>query len=91
MLTIHEHHYPRADTHRLYVPRKEGERELKRIGGAYTAEVMKLMEYVESREDPLIQIVRTQQHHTNSNHLKLLRILRDLFRVKQSQLKHHSS
>jgi len=28
------------------------------IKGVYTAEVMKLMEYVESKEDPLIQVVR---------------------------------
>jgi len=37
-----------------------------RIEGAYIAEVMKLMEYVESKEDPLIQIVRTHQHYKNS-------------------------
>jgi hypothetical protein len=27
---------------------------------------MKLMEYVESKGDPLMQVVRTHQHHTNS-------------------------
>jgi hypothetical protein len=31
----------------------------------YIVRVMKLMEYVESKEDPLIQIVRTHQHDTN--------------------------
>jgi hypothetical protein len=55
------------------------------IEGSYTAEVMKLMEYVDRKEDPLIQIVRTHQHHTNSTHLKQLKILRNLFKVKQSK------
>jgi len=32
---------------------------------AYTVEITKLMEYVDSKEDPLIQIVRT--HHRNIN------------------------
>jgi hypothetical protein len=34
--------------------------------GAYTAEVRILMEYVESKESLLIQIVRATQHHRNS-------------------------
>jgi hypothetical protein len=33
--------------------------------GAYIAEVMKLMEHVESKEDPLDQTVNTKRHHTN--------------------------
>jgi hypothetical protein len=32
--------------------------------GAYITEVKKLMEYVESKEDPLTQIARTHQHYT---------------------------
>jgi hypothetical protein len=36
------------------------------IEGDYIAEVMKLMEFGQSKEDPLIQIVRTHQHHTDS-------------------------
>jgi hypothetical protein len=34
--------------------------------GAYMAETIKLVEYVESKGDPLIQIVRTHQHNKNS-------------------------
>jgi len=49
MLTIHGQHHPRADTDRLYVPRKEGGRGLTQIEGAYIAEGMKLLEYVKSK------------------------------------------
>jgi len=40
--------------------------------GAYKAK-MKLMAYVESKEDPMIQIVRTHQHHTNSTLLHTIK------------------
>jgi hypothetical protein len=49
MLTTHGHHHPRADTDRLYVPRKEVGRGLTQIEGAYIAEGMKLLEYVKSK------------------------------------------
>jgi hypothetical protein len=52
--------------------------------GAYIAEVMILMEYVENKEGPLIQIVRTRQYHANSTLLQL-HILRNIFEVKQSK------
>jgi hypothetical protein len=59
MLTINGQHHPRADNDRFYVPRKEGGRGLMQVEGAYIAETVNLVEYVESKEDPLIQIVRT--------------------------------
>jgi hypothetical protein len=37
MLTVREQHHPRADTDRLYVPRKVGRRELIHAEGAYLA------------------------------------------------------
>jgi hypothetical protein len=61
MLTIHRQHHPIADTDRLYVLREEGGRGMMQTEGAYTAEVMKLMGYVESKEDPLIQILMTHK------------------------------
>jgi hypothetical protein len=70
MLTIHRQRYPRADTDHLYVPRKEGERGLMQVEGAYIVETLNLVEYVESKEDPLIQIVRTHQHNINSAFLQ---------------------
>jgi hypothetical protein len=65
MLTIHGQHHPRADTNRLYVPRKEGGRGLIQVEGAYIAENLNLVEYVGSKEDQLIQLVRTHHHNTN--------------------------
>jgi hypothetical protein len=60
LLTIHGQHHPRADIDHIYVPRKEGRKGLMQVEGAYIAETLNLVEYVESKEDPLIQIVRTQ-------------------------------
>jgi hypothetical protein len=57
MLTIHGRHHPRVGIDRLYVPRKEGGRGLMQVEGAYIAETLNLVEYVESKEDPLIQTV----------------------------------
>jgi hypothetical protein len=64
MLTIHGQY---QDTDRLYIPRKKKGRGLIQVKGAYIAEIIKLMEYAESNKDPLIQIVRTHQHHKNLN------------------------
>jgi hypothetical protein len=66
MLTIHGQHHPRADIDLLYVPRKEGGRGLMQVEGAYIAETVNLVEYIESKEDPLIQTVKTHQHITKS-------------------------
>jgi hypothetical protein len=43
----------------LYAPRKDGGRGLMQIDGAYIAQVIKLEEYVEHTQDPLMQTVRT--------------------------------
>jgi hypothetical protein len=53
MLIIHGHYHPKADVDLLYVPRKEGERQLMQVG-AYIAETIKFVEYVENKEDPLL-------------------------------------
>jgi hypothetical protein len=59
-------HHPKADVDRLYVPRKDGGRGLMQIEGAIIAAVIKLKEYMEHTDDPLMQIVRTHQHNTSS-------------------------
>ena len=41
------------------------------LGEAYVAEITKLMEYVDNKEYPLIQIVRTHHHNINSAMLQL--------------------
>jgi hypothetical protein len=61
MLTIHGQY----DFDHLYAPRKEEGRGLMQTEGAYTTEVKKLIEYVESKEDPLMEVVRTHQHYAN--------------------------
>jgi hypothetical protein len=66
MLTIHRQHYPKADTDRLYVPRKYGGRGLMQIEGAYITEVNKLKEYVEHTGNPLMQI----SGHTNTTQVQ---------------------
>jgi len=66
LLTIHGQHHPKAHTDHLYVPRKQGGRGQIQLEEAYKVEITKLVEYVDRKEDPLIQIVRTHQHSINS-------------------------
>jgi len=47
-------------------PRKEGGRELMKLEEVHIVEITKLKEYVDSKEHPLIQIVRMYQHTTHS-------------------------
>jgi hypothetical protein len=86
MLTIHGQHHPRADNDLLYVPRKEGGRGLKQVEGAYIAETVSLVEYVGSKEDPLIQIVRTHQHNTNSALLQTTNKFKKSFQSETKQI-----
>jgi hypothetical protein len=66
LLTIHGQHHPKADVDRMYVPRKQGGRGLMQLEAAHAVEITKLMEYVDRKEDPLIQVVRKHQHNTDS-------------------------
>jgi hypothetical protein len=86
MLTIHGQHYPRADIDRLFFLRKDGGRGLMQIG-AYIVEVIKLEEYVEHTQDPLVQIVRTLQHNTFNTVSNSHQVQQYLFRVTQSKQK----
>jgi hypothetical protein len=87
MLTIHGQHHTRADIDRLYVPRKEEGRGLMQVEGAYIAETVNLVEYVGNKEDPLIQIVRTHQHNTNSALLQTANKFKKSFQSETKQLK----
>jgi len=66
LLTIYGKYCPKADVDRLYVPRKQGGRCLMQLEAAHAVEITKLVEYVDRKEDPLIQVVRTHQHNTDS-------------------------
>jgi hypothetical protein len=57
------------------------------VEGAYIAETVNLVEYVESKEDPLIQIVRTQQHNTNSALLQTANKFKKCFQSETKQIK----
>jgi len=59
LLTMHGQHHPKADVDRLYIPRKQGGRGLMQLEAAQEVEITKLVEYVDRKEDPLIQVVRT--------------------------------
>jgi hypothetical protein len=54
------------------------------VEGGNIAETVSLVEYVESKEDPLIQIVRTHQHNTNS---ALLQTANEFKKSVQSETK----
>jgi len=86
MLTIHGQHHPEADIDYLYVPRKEGGRGLMQIEGAYIAEVIKL-EYVERKEDSLVEIVRMHNHNTNLTLLQAVRNFKKSFQSEKKQIK----
>ena len=66
----------KADLDRLYVPRKQGGRGLMQLEADHAVEMTKLMEYVDRKEDPLIQVVITHQHNTNSAVLQIARYLK---------------
>jgi len=61
LLAIHGHYHNKADVDSCYVPRKRKRRGLIQLEEAYIAAVTRLMEYAQSKEDPLIQTVRTHQ------------------------------
>ena len=66
LLIIHGQHHPKADVGSFYVPRKQGGGGLMHLEAAHAVEITKLVEYVDRKEDPLIQVVRTHQHNADS-------------------------
>jgi len=46
------------------------------LEAAHAVEITKLVEYVDKKEDPLIQVLRTHQHNTNSAVLETARCLK---------------
>jgi len=88
LLTILGQHHPKADVDHLYVPRKQGGRGLMLLEAAHAVETTKLAEYVDRKEDPPIQVVRTHQHNTNSVLLQRARCLRTEVRKEMRKVKH---
>ena len=87
LLTIHGQHHPKADVDRFYVPRKQRGRGVMQLEAAYAVEITKLVEYVDRKEDPLIQVVRTQQHNTDSAVLLTARWLKTEVQKETRKLK----
>ena len=46
------------------------------LEAAHTVEITKLVEYVDRKKDPLIQVVRTHKHNTDSTVLQTARCLK---------------
>ena len=67
---------PKSRCRSLVCPRKQGGRGLMQLEAAHAVEITKLAEYVDRKEDPLIQIVTTHQHNTNSAVLQAARCLK---------------
>ena len=85
LLTIHGQHHPKTDVYRLYVSRKQGGRGLMQLEAAHVIEITKLVDYLDRKEDPLIQVVRTHQQNTNSAVLQTARCLKTEYRKKQEK------
>ena len=66
LLPIHEERHTKADVDRFFVPTKQRGRELKQTTEAYLVGITKLVEYVGSKKEPLMRIVRKHQHTINS-------------------------
>jgi hypothetical protein len=72
-------------------PENMGGRGLMQVEGTYTGDTIKLMEYAESKEDPMIQIVRMHQHNTNSALLQTANKFKKSFQSERKQIKKHDS
>ena len=59
-----------------YVPRKQGGRGLMQLEAVHGVEITKLGRCVDGQENPLIQVVRTHQHNTDSAVLQAARCLK---------------
>jgi hypothetical protein len=59
------------------------------LEAAHAVEITKLVEYVDRKEDPLIQVLRTQQHNTDSAVLQTARYLKtEVQRNKKNEGQH---
>jgi len=71
----------------LYIPRNQRGRGLKQLEEAYAAEITKLVECVDRKEDPLIQTVIRHHHNINSTLLQTARRLKTEVQIGTRQIK----
>jgi len=87
LLNIHGQHHPKAHVDRLYVPRKQGGRGLMQLEAAHAVEITKLVEYIDRKVDPLIQVIRTHRHNTDSAVLQTARYLKTKVQTETIKMK----
>jgi len=57
------------------------------LEAAQAIEITKLLDYLDREEDPLIQVVRTHQHNTNSAVLQTARCLKTEVQKERRKMK----
>ena len=57
------------------------------LEAADAVKITKLMEYVDRKEDPLIQVLRTHQHNTNSTVLQTAKCLKTEVKREKRKIK----
>jgi len=70
-----------------YVPRKQGGRGLMQLEAVHGVEITKLGRCVDGQENPLIQVVRTHQHNTDSTLLQISRCLKTEVQKETKKMK----
>jgi hypothetical protein len=70
-----------------YVPTKQGGRAVLLLEASHPIEITKRVEYVERKEDPLIQAVRTHQHNIDPAVLHTARRLKTEVQRETIQIK----
>jgi hypothetical protein len=99
MLTMYKMHHPKADIDRLYVKRKEGRRGLVQFEAAYKAEIINIVEYLNTKykEDQFVNTVKVREStQPNMNSILKLaaKIIEELSQidgendVKQDEMQH---
>ena len=69
LMTMHKALHPRDDVDRLYVPRKEGGRELASIEDSVDISIQRLKDYIEKHERGLITTIRNNTDNTIDNRM----------------------
>ena len=72
-MTVHKASDPIDDIDRLYVSRKEGERELTNIKDSVDASIQRLKDYIEKRGEGLITATRNNTDNTKTNRKTITR------------------
>ena len=72
-MTKHKALHPKHDVDRLYVSRKEGERELARIEDSINASIQRLLHYKEKHGGGLITTIRNDTENTIANRMTITR------------------